>query len=148
MAVTSCGPPSHPITFDSPSEFCALASALFRVLREFQQWLSRFADPLPTQERLVLRSSFAPYLVVSVGFRPRSRRVRRDDKPSRHATVKSHLMSRKAAERKEMPYEHRKKPLDFPPAVKPCMRLSPHTAWQRRQLLYMRNWQFICLRCI
>ena len=44
MAVTSCGPPSHPITFDSPSEFCALASALFRVLREFQQWLSRFAD--------------------------------------------------------------------------------------------------------
>ena len=72
MAVTLCGPPSHPRTFDSPSEFCALAFAFIHVLREFQQWLSRFAAPLPTQERLVLRSSFAPYLVVSVGFRPRS----------------------------------------------------------------------------
>ena len=44
MAVTLCGPPSHPITFFFPFEFCALASALFRVLRKFQQWLSRLAD--------------------------------------------------------------------------------------------------------
>ena len=44
--------------------------------------------------------------------------------------------------------EHRKKPLDFPPAVKPCMRLSPHTAWQRRQPLCILNWHFICPSCI
>ena len=74
-------------TFRLLGKLCALASAFIHVLREFQQWPSRFADG----ERLVLRSSFAPYLVVSVGFRPRSRRVRS------HATVKSHL-ARKASQ--------------------------------------------------
>ena len=60
MAVTLCGPPSHPRTSCSPLSFCALASTFIHVLRKFRQWLSRLAAPLPTQERFSFRSRFAP----------------------------------------------------------------------------------------
>ena len=107
----------------SPFKRYALASAFIHVFREFQQWPSRLAAPLPTQSRFSFRYRFAPLRL-------------RSSTPCANSSNGCHVLCREKQPKEKKCWRHTAKPRGFacvlhPPLALPSPRLNPyHIGWK------------------